>query len=273
MKSLNELMEQFNQNSGTDTENINLEEKRVEWYNAEVGDLDKIDGYNCNLCKNKGFIARLSETGSEVHTFCKCRKIRAVLRQAERSGLKNILSDYTFDKYETTEEWQKFIKTKAQTFCKDDIANWFFIGGQVGSGKTMICTAIAGYYIKAGYEVKYMLWNEESKRLKAIANDVSYQEQINTYKTVDVLYIDDFLKTKNGENPTVADINLAFEIINHRLIEGDKITIISSEKTLDEMLDYDEATMSRIYQKTGAYKFNIGKDKSKNYRLRDNTYL
>ena len=63
-------------------------------------------------------------------------------------------------------------------------------------------------------------------------------------------------------------MNLAFEIINHRIIDREKVTIISSEKTLDQLMEYDEATMSRIYQKAGRYKISIAKDKSKNYRLR-----
>ena len=103
--------------------------------------------------------------------------------------------------------------------------------------------------------------------MKAVVNDENYQEMISKYKDAQVLYIDDFFKVRNGEKPTTGDINLAFEIINHRLLEKDKITIISSEKTLDEIMDYDEATMSRIYQKAGSYKFNIGKDRSKNFRL------
>ena len=245
------------------------QQQRIDWYNDTVGDLNELDGYNCDLCKNKGFIAKLDEYDMEVHTVCKCQKIRATLRRAQRSGLGNIISEYTFDKYRTTDEWQTFIKNTAQSFCKDDEAHWFYIGGQVGSGKTHICTAIAAHYIKAGREVKYMLWSEEAKKLKSLVNDIGYQEEISLYKNVDVLYIDDFLKVKNGENPTPADINLAFEIINHRLLSRDKITIISSEKTLDEMLDYDEATMSRIYQKTGIYKISVGRDKQKNYRLKE----
>lgn len=245
------------------------QQQRIDWYNDTVGDLNELDGFNCDLCKNKGFIARLDENDCEVHTMCKCQKIRATLRRAQRSGLGNIITEYTFDKYQTTDEWQTFIKNTAQSFCKDDEAYWFYIGGQVGSGKTHICTAIAAHYIKAGREVKYMLWSEEAKKLKSLVNDIGYQEEIAFYKNVDVLYIDDFLKVKNGENPTPADINLAFEIINHRLLSRDKITIISSEKTLDEMLDYDEATMSRIYQKTGIYKISVGRDKQRNYRLKE----
>lgn len=249
------------------------QQQKVDWYNQSVGNLNEVDGYNCDICKNKGYIARLDENGYEVHRACKCQKIRATLERAKRSGLGDIIADYTFDKFIDTEGWQKKIKNTAKAFCADDKSKWFFIGGQVGAGKTHICTAIAAYYIKSGIDVKYMLWSEESKKLKSLANDISYQTYISKYKDVDVLYIDDFLKVKNGENSTPADINLAFEIINHRLLDKDKITIISSEKSLDELMEYDEATMSRIYHKTGVYKLNIGKDRSRNYRLRDNTVL
>ena len=249
------------------------QQQRIDWFNQSVGNLNEADGYNCDECKNKGFIARLDENGYEVHRACKCQKVRATLKRARRSGLGEVITEFTFNKYQDIEEWQTKVKNTAQAFCKDDKAKWFYIGGQVGAGKTHICTAIAAHYIKAGQEVKYMLWCEESKNLKALVNDVRYSTEIDLYKTVDVLYIDDFLKVQNGENPTPADIKLAFEIINHRLLDNDKITIISSEKMLDELMEYDEATMSRIYQKTGSYKLNIGKDRNKNYRLRGNTVL
>ena len=241
----------------------------AEFYNNTVGDLNTIDGFDCKVCKNKGFIAKVDDHDSIVYALCHCKKTRATLKRAKESGLNDILTEYTFDKYVASDEWQKHVKTTAQTFCKDEDAHWFYIGGQVGSGKTHICTAISAHYIKSGKEVKYMLWSEESKKLKSLVNDIGYQDEIAIYKNADVLYIDDFLKVRNGETPTNGDINLAFEIINHRLLSKDKITIISSEKTLDELLDYDEATMSRISTKSGHYKLNISKDRSKNYRLRD----
>ena len=241
--------------------------EQVRWYNDSVGKLDEVDGYNCDICRNKGDIAYIDDNGYDIHKPCKCQKVRMALRRAKRSGLGEVITEFTFDKYDAKDEWQRAIKTSAQQFCTDDDAKWFFIGGQVGSGKTHICTAISAHYIKQGYDVKYMVWAEEAKKMKAVVNDENYQDMIGEYKDVEVLYIDDFLKVRNGEKPTTGDINLAFEIINHRLLEKDKITIISSEKTLDEIMDYDEATMSRIYQKAGAYKFNIGKDRQKNYRL------
>ena len=241
-------------------------ERRRDLCNAEEGKLNEIDGYNCDKCKNKGFIWKLDENLFDVRSDCECTIIRDSLRRARNSGLGNILSDYSFEKYIAKENWQEELKKKAQQFCTDDSAKWFFIGGQVGCGKTHLCTAISAHYINSGYELRYMVWVEDSKRIKAVANEPSYQTEINKFKKADVLYIDDFLKVRGGEQPTSADINLAFEILNHRLMNPEQITIISSEKTLDEIAEYDEATMSRIFQLTGEYKFNIGKKKKKNYR-------
>lgn len=237
--------------------------------NQIPGNLNEFDGYNCDDCKNRGYIWKLNEDDMDTRVECRCMSTRATLRRAKRSGLGDILIDCTFDKFNATEGWQIDLKKKAMDFCKDNEAKWFFIGGQPGSGKTHICTAIAGYYIKKRYDVKYMLWCEDSKRLKAVINEPEYQVELNKYKNVDVLYIDDFLKTQQGEDPSKGDINIAFELINHRLVNADLITIISSEKTLTDILAYDEATMSRIYQKTGIYKTNIDKDIGKNYRLKE----
>ena len=45
------------------------------------------------------------------------------------------------------------------------------------------------------------------------------------------------------------------------------ITIISSEKDLNEISAIDEATMSRIFQSAGKYKITIAQDPSKNFRV------
>ena len=247
-----------------------LVQLNVDNYNNSTGDLNLKDGYNCPLCKNKGFIAFVNDNELEAHTPCKCQKVREVLRRANKSGLGEILSEKTFDKFIVTEKWQQDVKKLCMDFCKDDTTKWLFFGGQVGSGKSFLCTAICGHYIKQGRNTLYMSWEDESKKLKALVTDyVAYQSLINEYKNVEVLYIDDLFKTQQGEAPTKADINLAFEIINNRLFSPDKITIISSEKTLNELLAYDEATMSRICEKTGNYKINIGKDIKKNYRLKN----
>lgn len=247
---------------------------QCDFANNNPGNLNEIDGHNCEECKNKGvvyFVKKNELTGWETMTArdCRCMAIRRTLRRARKSGLGNILTDFTFAKYETLEDWQTDIKRTAQMFCKDETAKWFYIGGQSGAGKSHICTAIAGYYIKQGADCRYMLWRDDAVKLKALVSEYEgYQKQIDDFKNIPVLYIDDFLKTQSGSAPTQADINLAFELLNYRLMDKEKITIISSEYTIAQALEFDEATIGRIYQQTGAYKISIPKDINKNYRLR-----
>ena len=42
-----------------------------------------------------------------------------------------------------------------------------FIGGQVGAGKTHLCTAMVGEFLKRGISAKYMLWRDDALKLKA----------------------------------------------------------------------------------------------------------
>jgi len=257
------------------------EELKAEHYNNSEGELHLEDGYNCDICKNKGYVAKVLTNEQfgyyyEVMTPCKCQKIRRAIHRLNRSGLKNIVKDYTFDKYESAEPWQRTIKTTAQQFLKDQENNWFFIGGQSGAGKTHICTAIAVYYIKHGKEVKYMLWRDEITKIKAVVNEVDQYSQLMTaLKETDVLYIDDLFKSGKGEDgkpkpPTSADINAAFEIINYRYNNPKLVTIISSERTLVELNDIDEAIAGHIAEKSkaGGYCINLKKDKSRNWRLK-----
>ena len=239
-------------------------------YNNSKGDLK---GYDCDKCKNKGYIAIL-DSGYEVHIECKCMSIRQTLRRMEESGLGNLINIHTFEQYQHTEEWQNVIYNKAKEFLKAD-KKWFFIGGQVGAGKTMICTAMVGEFLKQGLSVKYMLWNSDSAELKRVVNEKEYSQRIYELKNADVLYIDDFFKTEKGIKPSTADIKLAFEIINYRylntLASKDKkfITIVSCELGLKELVDIDEAVSSRIRELASPdYILHIGNDMTKNYRLK-----
>lgn len=96
-------------------------------------------------------------------------------------------------------------------------------------------------------------------------------EIIASYKTAEILYIDDLFKVGKAAdgtcNPTGADISLAFEIINHRYINH-LPTIVSTEKTPQELVEIDEATGSRIIEMAGVNVFLVTRDQKRNYRLR-----
>ena len=214
---------------------------RVKVMNEAEGSLQ---GYNCSVCHNKGIV--YMRQGEEiVSKDCECMKTRESLDRIKKSGLSNLLDKYTFSAYRTDSDFQKLIKGKALTFLKNN-AKWFFIGGQIGCGKSHICTAIVGELLKQGRQARYMQWRDDVVKLKSHANGYEYEFLIKPFKNAEVLYIDDLFKTRAGEFPTSADVNIAFEIINQRYINPDFITIISSERTISDMLKIDEAVASRI---------------------------
>lgn len=226
-----------------------------------------LKGYDCDKCRNKGVIY-YEKNGYEYFRECECMKVRQSVSKIERSGLKSILGKYTFDNYETSEPFQQHIKAKASNFLLDSKGNWFYIGGQVGCGKTHICTAIVGEMLNQGRAARYMQWRDDIVKIKSNANTDEYSKLVEPYKNSEVLYVDDLFKTEKGKSPTAADVNVAFEILNHRYINQELITIISSEKTIEEMLNIDEAVGSRIYEMSKKYCICINPDKNKNYRLR-----
>lgn len=248
--------------------------------NAETGNLVERDGYNCSLCKNRGFIAEPEQDDRGIWRerikYCKCQKSRRALRRLSRSGLKDIVQTYTFDRYEVTSDWQRAIKTAAERFVEDDEHTCWFIGGASGCGKTHICTAMAGWYLKHGREVRYMLWRDEIVRLKASVTDAeTYDRLMGDLKRAAVLYIDDLFKTGRGpdgpQKPTQADINIAFELINARYNNRKLVTIISSECMIADILDIDEAIGGRLVERAvhNGYGFNVRPGEGKNYRLRE----
>lgn len=258
------------------------EQEKADMYNASEGNLNEEDGYNCDICKNKGYVAVVTHNEQfgyymESLLNCRCCRIRNAIRRLNRSGLKARVKACTFDRYETQDAWQKTIKETALRFCDSHNGEWFFIGGQSGSGKTHICTAAAIAKLKQGKELRYMEWREEVPKIKASITDAErYAETMKTLKETDVLYIDDLFKTgKNAEGvaaqPTAADVNLAFEIINYRYNQPELVTIISSERTLIELMEIDEAIAGRIAERTKAHGFciNLKQDARKNWRMRD----
>lgn len=248
-------------------------ERIAEISNNAPGEEDKEDGYNCELCKNRGYFHTVEERNGAYFSgtrYCKCMKTRATIRRMKRSGLKDIITDYTFQKFQATEEWQAKIKAAAVEYAKHP-DGWFYIGGQSGSGKTHICTAICREAMLRGQEVRYMLWRDEIVKIKAVVNEADeYEAAIGPYKTAEILYIDDLFKTgkdKEGkaQRPTVGDVNAAFEILNYRY--NSKLpTVISSECTISDLLEIDEAVAGRIVEV--AKTFSLKSDRSRNYRLK-----
>ena len=252
---------------------LNLQALPLSDRKSEVDMLNEIHGtlsaaeYDCKVCLNKGVIFYM-EGEEVVCKECECIRTRKSLISMSRSGLSEIMSVKNFKNFEIEHDFQKLMRDNAVKFVREK-GRCFFIGGQVGCGKTHICTAIAGYMIKHGKGVRYLQWRDDTPKLKAGMADGDSLTEIEKLKKIDVLYIDDLFKNQQGQEPTNADINLAFDIINYRYINSELITIISSEKTFVELLTIDEAIASRIAEMSTGYTLSIAKDIRKNYRLKD----
>lgn len=218
-------------------------------------------GYDCPDCLNRGYIA-VPRDGKVVMRRCACLGRRDVMRKLAESGIRCL---HTFEEFQTNTPWREKIKRAAMDFCKRE-GGWFFIGGQSGCGKTHLCTAVLGAFLDRGMSGKYMLWRDDSVRLKAVVNEPEYCDEIAEFKQTDVLYIDDLFKTRAGEMPSAGDVNLAFELLNARYAGG-KVTVISSERVLSQILEIDEAVGGRIYEMAKDFCINISRGKEKNWRL------
>lgn len=249
-------------------------ERQVARENATEGNLK---GYNCSTCKNKGYISAVREYDGDFEIIQKtcavCAKPRRSIANLQRSGLAEVLDKYTFDNFTTDKEWQKDMLSKARAFRTQNKVHCFFIGGNSGAGKTHLCSALAIDYLRHGSEVKYILWRKELREIRRKIFDEGDEGYLDYLKNVDVLYLDDFFKSVKAvddpfQRPTQADANLAFEIISERL-DRDRITIISTECTLDELIAIDEAMGSRIRRGSEGFATVVRRDRKNNYRMRE----
>lgn len=230
----------------------------------------KVNAYNsipgppgtepCPDCNGKGNIA-VNRDGAFTMRECSCMTRRRCLARIRRSGLGELYERYTLDTYTTDKPWQKNIKAAALDYIKG-ASGWFFICGRSGAGKTHITAAIARELIEAGMETRYFMWRQDAPRLKAMINDRGeYERMMQDFTDCRVLLLDDLWK---GGNVTEPDISLTFELLNARYNSPSKLTLISAEWSLDNILRKDEAIGGRIYERA---KGHVMHTPDENYRL------
>lgn len=206
--------------------------------------------FHCEECDDKGLITRQDESGVLYSRECSCMNRRRALRQLKESGLDGIMSRYSFSRYLTPDRKAEELKRAAEKYC-DSPPAWFYISGRPGSGKTHLCTAICGSFIRNGKAVFYCVWPEVVGKIKAMKTEdpvpPEYEKTMELLKTIAVLYIDDLFKGKATE----ADYKIAFEILNARYNNPKLRTIISSELNLDRIKD--DAIRGRITERAREY--------------------
>lgn len=222
------------------------------------------DGYECPICLNKEIVWGVYQDDEDGHFYvmahrCKCTEIRRANKGAIVSGIGTYKAS-GFDDYYDPKAWQKEVKRKAMEFVKGG-NDWWFIGGQSGSGKTLITSIIFNELIKekVGKKKVWTDWIGQFKR-DLMNNTEIADDEIDEIKTVPILFLDELVKYYNE-----TDLKHLNEIINYRYNEGLK-TLITSEKCTDELLKLDQATFGRVVERCGEYAIDVGHDSGKNYR-------
>lgn len=241
------------------------------------------DGLRAADARKRAFIAEHGEEAYDKHMEeLKNKEIEEVDRKRietasklrlEKSGLANVLDDMTFEKFKADEEFQRIMLAKCKRFVGQDVSKWLYVSGQPGCGKTHLGTAVCSNFLSKGQPTRYMTHRELINAMIASQNDYDYYDIVREYGTVAVLYIDDFFKpVKNDrgetQRPTAAEIKHTFEVLNLRLVRN-AVTIITSERSLLEICNIDEALGSRIKQRCGEFTMDILRKPGRNYRMRD----
>lgn len=246
-------------------------EKELFWVNRTNSMKGDNRIYDCPICNSRRIIAYLDENGKYAEKVCECRNIYNNRKKLYEFGLLEFVdNNNSFDSFIANEDWQKAIKNKAIEYVNEEIEYWFFIGGNVGTGKTKICTIICSKLLeKTNKSFGFLCWDSEYKNL--VFKDEN-NNKIDFFKNVEILYIDDFFRLSDLNNIKDIERDMAKTIIDYRY-RNKLLTIFSSELNYNELEKVDSAIASRIYQKSGHGKYILSQKRDINRNVRKNIKL
>lgn len=226
--------------------------------------------YRCEACRDTGWILKAMEHGNPLAIECTCRKREKVKKQWEACGINPEMIDCTFGNFNVYNNVSERMKDVALSYINefDDIResrkNSIMLCGQSGCGKTHLSMAIALNMLNRNMKVVYMPYRDAITKLKQnMLNEEYYRKSISRFQTCEVLLIDDLYKGRVNES----DINIMFEIINYRYLNFLPV-IVSTEFTVKNLLEFDQAIGSRIFEMSSDYYVEVSYDIKSNYRLK-----
>lgn len=224
--------------------------------------------YQCEKCKDTGVIVKeyVNEFGlnAQGSRECDCSKAKRFQKRIEKSGLKDKFETLTFDNFDAYNDELKLNKALAIGFAKEDLSNTILLLGQSGSGKTHLATAICKEILYGkNIPLIYESYREIIGNIKPLTMNLEERvKAIGVYKDAPVLYIDDLFKG----NTTGTDESIIFEILDYRYSRKLK-TIITSEKSIEELFQINEALAGRLVEDSKGHILRF--KETKNYRLKD----
>ncbi len=240
--------------------------------------------YECPICQDNEFVIEQREStitlsdGSTKQVMndtavdCSCRAKRQVKRLMKSSQITDAFKQMTFKSFDTTgrpdvvqQMYAKafeYTRSFAELMESKTRHNSLCLLGQPGVGKTHLLTAVSNNLLARGVAVQYFPWVEGINDLQS--DFEAAKSKVFQMQQVQVLYIDDLYKGR--DKPTAWQLEQIFGIINYRYLNNKPI-LISSERSIAQMCEFDEATASRINEMCKDYKVTIERDLKLNYRL------
>lgn len=225
--------------------------------------------YDCPICEDKGYTFKTDEHGYEVAVPCKCLAKKQSIQKMNRSGLTEVFKQKTINSFKTDKKWQIEAKFKVKQYIEDFLKKGsnagLILSGQPGSGKTHLGIGTMLELINNNIGCVYKEYITMLTDLKQTSMDeTDYIRTLEKYINPRVLFLDDFLKGQ----PTEADRKYIYKVINTRYLKGKPI-IISTEKSIKEILEFDEAVGSRIVEMAQNNIITFPRGIENNYRLRN----
>ena len=220
--------------------------------------------YKCVKCRDMTFII-----DDGIATPCECRALREAEDILRKSGIGKEFRNKKFDNFDfsrsmaTMDGYKKAMDYENEFLnIENSRCNSIMFLGQVGSGKTHLSMAICNELMDRGISVIYMGYRDCLTNIKQnMLDSVYYNKVMNRYKNARVLFIDDLFKGKISDS----DVNIMFELINHRYFNNLPV-IISSECGVDRLLGIDEALGSRLIEMSKGRVVEV-RGRNLNYRM------
>ncbi|WP_455539114.1 ATP-binding protein [Terrisporobacter sp.] len=224
--------------------------------------------YECEKCRDLGYVFVVQDC-HEVAVPCDCLAKKQAFEKLSKSNLTDAFKKKTFANYNCQSQWQVRAKHQVLKFCSSFQNSNFslILSGKPGTGKTHLGIAAMLQLINNNITCKYIEYNNMIISLKqSVMDEENHMREMEKYVNPRVIFIDDFLKGKT----TSTDLNYIYRIVNSRYLQQ-KPMIISTEKSIRQILDFDEAVGSRIVEMAGENVVCFD-GSSENYRLKNVTW-
>ncbi len=213
-------------------------------------------------CNGAGYVRLNVPVGHKLFGAaipCICQRDEIARKQAERlraaSGLSDVeLSRWTFSafdpaasrpngagKQETIAAMRAILDDCMAYAC--DPSGWLILRGSVGTGKTHLAYAIAGAVMGRGRSVYAHTTPDLLDKLRQGYNDGSYDNWLESLKSVDLLVLDDL----GTERATEWAAQALFQIVNHRYSKRLPL-VVTTNLSVEDARRMDARLVSRLLE-------------------------